>query len=63
MASEQEREEQEEIDRIEALTAILREYDLDAIRIRQGEDEIEIVRRAAVEREREQKESAVAGPA
>lgn len=33
--------------RIESLAAILREFDLDAIKIRSGENEIELVRRSA----------------
>ena len=37
----------DEIDRLETLAAILREYDLDAIRIRIGDDELEVVRRTA----------------
>ncbi|MBV8074296.1 MAG: acetyl-CoA carboxylase biotin carboxyl carrier protein [Candidatus Eremiobacteraeota bacterium] len=35
---------EDEIARIEALAAILREYDLDAIKVRVGESEIEVVR-------------------
>jgi acetyl-CoA carboxylase biotin carboxyl carrier protein len=38
----------DDVARIEALAAILREYDLDSIKIRLGEDEIEVVRRSAV---------------
>ncbi|MBV8602091.1 MAG: acetyl-CoA carboxylase biotin carboxyl carrier protein [Candidatus Eremiobacteraeota bacterium] len=37
----------DELKRIEALAGILREFDLDAIRVRAGEDEIEVVRRSA----------------
>ena len=37
----------DEVARIEALAAILNEYDLDAVKIRNGEEEIELVRRSA----------------
>lgn len=36
----------DDVKRIESLAAILKEYDLDAVRIRVGENEIEVVRRA-----------------
>ena len=36
----------DELKRIEALAGILREFDLDAIRVRVGEEEIEVVRRS-----------------
>ena len=37
----------DDVKRIESLAAILKEYDLDAVRVRVGENEIEVVRRGA----------------
>jgi acetyl-CoA carboxylase biotin carboxyl carrier protein len=37
----------DDVKRIELLAALLKEYDLDAVRIRVGESEIEVVRRSA----------------
>ena len=39
---------QDDVERVESLAEIAREYDLDAIRVRVGEVEIEVVRRSAV---------------
>ena len=37
----------DDVTRIESLAAILREFDLDAVKVRSGENEIEVVRRSA----------------